>query len=57
LRLADAPRRWPYATDASYVRRGVYVDDVRIAGELGVLLDGERHLEVFVARGWSQAGR
>ena len=49
--------RWRYTTDASYVGRGVYVDGVRVAGELGVVLDGERHPEDFVAQGWTEASR
>jgi len=49
--------RWRYTTDANYVGRGVYVDGVRIAGKLGVVLDGERHPEVLVAQGWTDADR
>ncbi|HEY5249543.1 MAG TPA: serine hydrolase, partial [Dermatophilaceae bacterium] len=49
--------RWRYTTDASYVGRGVFVDGVRIAGAHGLLLDGERHPEALVARGWVEARR
>ena len=49
--------RWRYTTDANYVGRGVYVDGVRIAGKLGVVLDGERHPEALVAQGWTDADR
>lgn len=49
--------RWRYTTDANYVGRGVYVDGVRVAGEDGVVLDGERHPEAFVAQGWTEASR
>ena len=57
--LAAGPQqlRWRYTTDASYVGRGVFVDGVRVAGHLGVVLDGERHPESFVAQGWTQASR
>ena len=49
--------RWRYTTDANYVGRGVYVDGVRIADKLGVVLDGERHPEALVAQGWTDASR
>ena len=49
--------RWRYATDGSYLGRGVYVDDVRVAGRGGVLLDGEAHPEAFTADGWSLRSR
>jgi len=49
--------RWRYTTDASYAGRGVFVDGVRVAGEDGVVLDGERHPEAFVAQGWTEASR
>jgi CubicO group peptidase (beta-lactamase class C family) len=57
--LAAGPQqlRWRYTTDANYVGRGVYVDGVRVSGHLGVVLDGERHPESFVAQGWSEASR
>ena len=57
--LAGGPQqlRWRYTTDASYAGRGVYVDGVRVAGRMGVVLDGERHPEDFVARGWTAATR
>lgn len=49
--------RWRYTTDAMYLGRGVYVDGVRIAGPQGMVLDGERHPEELVARGWTEATR
>lgn len=49
--------RWRYTTDATNAGRGVFVDGVRVAGPSGVLLDGERHPEAFVALGWTQARR
>jgi len=49
--------RWRCTTDASHVGRGVYVDGVRVTGQPGVVLDGERDPEEFVARGWSAATR
>ena len=57
--LAAGPQqlRWRYTTDANYVGRGVYVDGVRVAGGTGMVLDGERHPEAFVAQGWTEASR
>jgi len=49
--------RWRVTSDANDVARGVYVDGVRVAGERGVVLDGERHPETMVALGWTQARR
>lgn len=49
--------RWRYTTDALYAGRGVYVDGVRVTGQRGVVLDGERHPEAFVAQGWTEARR
>ncbi len=49
--------RWRYTTDSSFLGRGVYVDGVRVAGQRGVALDGERHTEDFVAQGWTEASR
>ena len=49
--------RWRYTTDGSYLGRGVYVDDVRVAGPGGVLLDGESHPDAFTADGWSLRSR
>ena len=49
--------RWRYTTDKTYAGRGVYVDGVRVASPLGVVLDGEQNPEAFVARGWTEMGR
>ena len=49
--------RWRYSSDALYTGRGVYVDAVRVAGQGGVVLDGERHPEALVAQGWTAARR
>ena len=49
--------RWRYTTDAAYLGRGVYVDDVRVAAPGGVLLDGEAHPGAFTADGWSLRSR
>lgn len=46
--------RWRMVTDTVYHGRGVYVDGIRVVGR-GILLDGERHPEVFVAQGWAPA--
>lgn len=45
--------RWRMVTDPVNHGRGVYVDGVLVVGR-GILLDGERHPEVFVAQGWAQ---
>jgi CubicO group peptidase (beta-lactamase class C family) len=57
--LAVGPQqlRWRYPTDSLYAGRGVYVDGVRVAGRGGVVLDGERHPEAFVAQGWTATRR
>jgi len=49
--------RWRYTTEATELGRGVYVDGVKVAGQGGVVLDGERHPEAFTAQGWTQASR
>jgi len=49
--------RWRYTTDATGLGRGAYVDGVKVAGQGGVVLDGERHPEAFTAQGWTQASR
>ena len=49
--------RWRYTTDAAYLGRGVYVDDVRVAAPGGVLLDGEARPGAFTADGWSLQSR
>jgi CubicO group peptidase (beta-lactamase class C family) len=51
LSVGPQQLRWRYATDANYVGRGVYVDGVRVAGQGGVVLDGERHPQALVAQG------
>jgi CubicO group peptidase (beta-lactamase class C family) len=57
LAVGQQQLRWRYTTDANYLGRGVYVDGVRIAGSLGLVLDGERHPEALVAQGWTVARR
>ncbi|WP_218184648.1 serine hydrolase domain-containing protein [Nigerium massiliense] len=50
--------RWRVTTDAIYLGRGVYVDDIRIAGANGrLLLNGEGQPERLVADGWTAATR
>jgi hypothetical protein len=49
--------RWRFVTNEKYLGRGVYVDGVRVAGQAGVVLDGERHPEALVAQGWTAARR
>ncbi len=53
----DRLLRWRMTTDASQLGRGVLVDGVRATAGHHVLLDGERHAEVFDAAGWSVVGR
>ncbi|KQZ89574.1 serine hydrolase [Phycicoccus sp. Root563] len=49
--------RWRYTTDAAYLGRGVYVDDLRVASGGRVVLDGEKSPGDFVAQGWMLASR
>ncbi|QNN51053.1 beta-lactamase family protein [Phycicoccus endophyticus] len=49
--------RWRMSTDATALGRGVVVDGVRATSRRGVLLDGERHAEVFESDGWSVVRR
>jgi CubicO group peptidase (beta-lactamase class C family) len=49
--------RWRYVTDLSLSGRGVYVDDIRVADDKGVLVDGERESGRFVSDGWNEAER
>ncbi|KQU65299.1 serine hydrolase domain-containing protein [Phycicoccus sp. Root101] len=49
--------RWRYTTDAAYLGRGAYVDDVRVASGGRVVLDGEKTPGDFVAQGWMLASR
>jgi CubicO group peptidase (beta-lactamase class C family) len=49
--------RWRYTTNEKYVGRGVFVDGVRVSGQGGVVLDGERHPEALVAQGWTAVRR
>jgi CubicO group peptidase (beta-lactamase class C family) len=49
--------RWVYTTDPDYTGRGVYIDAIRAVSGRRLLLDGERHPEVFTADGWRLARR
>lgn len=50
--------RWRYTTDATNLGRGVLVDAVKVVARGGgVVLDGERHPEVFRATGWTAVAR
>ena len=49
--------RWRHTTDGGYLGRGVAVDDVLVQGPGGVLLDGEKTPDAFIADGWHLAGR
>ncbi|MFG1815600.1 serine hydrolase [Kribbella sp. NPDC049174] len=57
LAAGDQTIRWRYTSDALYQGRGVYVDGVKITSKDGVLLDGERTPESFVATGWRLSRR
>ncbi len=57
LAAGDQTIRWRYTSDALYQGRGVYVDGVKITSKGGVLLDGERTPESFVATGWRLSRR
>jgi len=57
LAPGDQTIRWRYTSDALYQGRGVYVDGVKITSKGGVLLDGERTPESFVATGWRLSRR
>lgn len=50
--LADGPQvvRWRHTTDARYLGRGVYVDDVQVRG--GARIDTEQDPSVLTASGW-----
>ena len=49
--------RWRYATDGSYLGRGVYVDDIHVGAHGGALLDGEKSPDSLVADGWTLRSR
>ncbi|SHE72878.1 serine hydrolase domain-containing protein [Streptoalloteichus hindustanus] len=49
--------RWRYTTDQRYSGRGVYLDDLRVEDERGVLFDDEREPGRLTAGGWRPAGR
>jgi CubicO group peptidase (beta-lactamase class C family) len=49
----DANRvRWVYTRGTGYGGRGVYLDGIRVLGDRGTLLDGERNPEALTAVGW-----
>ncbi|WP_374970679.1 serine hydrolase [Terrabacter sp. BE26] len=59
---ADVPTgsqqlRWRHTTDGGHLGRGVAVDDIRIQGPGGILLDGEKAPDALTPRGWRLAGR
>jgi CubicO group peptidase (beta-lactamase class C family) len=45
--------RWRYATDATNLGRGVYVDGIRISTGGALLLDAERHPDALTSEGWT----
>jgi CubicO group peptidase (beta-lactamase class C family) len=57
LAAGDRLLRWVYTTDPDYSGRGVYVDGIRAVSDRQMLLDGERHPEVFAPDGWRPARR
>lgn len=57
LPTGDQQLRWRHTTDGGYLGRGVAVDDIRVQGPGGILLDGERTPDAFSAQGWRLSGR
>jgi hypothetical protein len=57
LAAGDQLVRWRYTTDGGYLGRGVLVDDVFAQGAGGVLLDGEKSVDLFSAEGWAPVSR
>ena len=57
LPAGDLLLRWRYTTDGAYLGRGVFVDDVLVVGQGGVVLDGEKSPEAFSPEGWALLGR
>ena len=49
--------RWRYTTDASYLGRGVYVDDVRVTARGRALLDAEKSPSALLSDGWTLRSR
>ncbi|GAA2030522.1 serine hydrolase domain-containing protein [Terrabacter terrae] len=49
--------RWRHTTDGGYLGRGVAVDDIRVQGPGGILLDGEKAPDTLTPQGWRLAGR
>jgi len=49
--------RWRHTTDGGYLGRGVAVDDIRVQGPRGILLDGEKAPDTLTPQGWRLAGR
>ncbi len=49
--------RWRYTTDAGYLGRGAYVDDILVAARGAALLDGEKSPETLDADGWTLRAR
>ncbi|TDO93298.1 serine hydrolase domain-containing protein [Enemella evansiae] len=47
--------RWRHTTDAIYLGRGVYVDDIQVRG--GVKVDGEKEPGRFIASNWTRTNR
>ncbi|MEU6643303.1 serine hydrolase [Saccharomonospora sp. NPDC046836] len=56
-RIEKVTLRWRFTTDGNYTARGVYIDAVRVADNDRVLLDGERHPQIFTATGFRLRGR
>lgn len=50
LPAGDQVVRWRHTTDALYLGRGVYVDDIQVRG--GAKVDGEKEPGRFTATGW-----
>lgn len=57
LPAGDQQLRWRYATDATNLGRGVYVDGIGVGSGGARLFDGERTPDVLVADGWTLRSR
>ncbi len=54
----DANRlRWLYVRGTGYGGRGLYLDGIRVTGDRGTVLDGERNPEALTAVDWRPATR
>jgi CubicO group peptidase (beta-lactamase class C family) len=57
LMPGDQLLRWRSTTDASYLGRGVYVDDARVTAQGKTLLDAEKSPSALLSDGWTLRSR